>query len=126
MTYSYDIANPDHIVSQMRLELGDHKVDPDGMLPEGNNFSDEELTHFYSQEGDDFWAAIARSFDAAAARWSAYPWEVWFGPERHRMKPAEYYAERASNIRTKSLKPTATHPAKEEYAITEDANTEYS
>ena len=97
MGFQYDISDADDTSSQMRLELGDTRYE-DGILPEGRNFSDEELDHFYSQEGS-FWSAVARAFEAAAAEWGRYPDSFRLGPEQQHISAAKLYADRAAYIR---------------------------
>ncbi len=101
----------------MRLELGDQRQDPDGMLPAGRNFSNAELDHFYDQESDDLWLSIARAFDAAAAEWGQYPTEIRLGPETQKLTANAYFAGRARAIRTTRQKPGSASVKKTEYAI---------
>lgn len=102
MTFTYWIEGGG-TVSKMRLELGDMLESPDGMLPEGANFEDEELTYFYNQEGS-LRGGVARAFEAAAARWAAYPSEIRMGPESQKIPASQYFAERAAYIRKEILR----------------------
>ena len=121
MAFTYDISDTADISSHMRLELGDTVVDPAGMLPEGRNFQDAELDWFYSQEDSDFWPAIARAFDAAAAEWSKYPTSFSLGPESQKIDAAKYFSDRADAVRTKRAKPGSISIAKVDYGIDVDA-----
>ncbi len=120
MTYIYDIGDASDISSQMRLELGDNREDPDGILPEGKNFSDEELDYFYDQESDNFWLGVARAFESAAARWSAYPSQIRLGPESQTIPAAKYYAQRAKDVRAQQVIPTSISISKVDYGIDTD------
>lgn len=101
MTFIYNISDTTDTSSQMRLELGDN-IFEDGILPDGNNFDDAELDYFYDAENDDFWSAVARAFEAAAARWGAYPSFVKMGPESQSIPAAKFYAQKAEIARTKA------------------------
>jgi len=66
--FSYDL---DAAVGQIRLEIGDTDNTADaGVKPDGTNFSDAELNHFYSQEGSDVLAASARACEVLARMWA--------------------------------------------------------
>ena len=120
MSFSYDIeaTDTDYLRrSRMRLELGDQRQDPNGMLPEGRNFSNAELDHFYDQESDDLWLSVARAFDSAAAEWAQYPNEIRLGPETQKLTANAYFAGRAQAIRTKRQLPGSASVAKSEYAF---------
>ncbi len=123
MSFSYNIGDSLDISSNMRLEIGDQFIDPDGLLPRGKNFSNEELDHFYAQESDDFWAAIARAFEAAAASWSAYPSEVRLGPQSQKMTAAQWFTDKAKAIRTAHKKPSSASVSRVDYALDVDAYT---
>jgi hypothetical protein len=116
MAFTYNISDTTDISSKMRLELGDTVLDS-GILPDGVNFSDEELDHFYDQEDDDYWNAVARAFDAASAVWSRYPEVYHMGPEYQRIPAGKYYAARAQDARTRRLVPTAHDVTKGEIAM---------
>ena len=123
MTWTYNITDSTDVSSQMRLEIGDQFVDPDGFLPRGKNFSDEELDHFYSQESENFWAAIARAFEASAASWSAYPSEIRLGPQSQKMTAAQWFTDKAKAIRVAHKKPGSASISKVDYALDVDAYT---
>lgn len=103
----------------MRLELGDSVLN-NGILPEGDNFSDEELSHFYTEESQDFWEAIARAFDSAASRWGAYPTSIRLGPESQQISAAQFYKSRAEEARTKNRRPESIVVTKAEYSMDVD------
>ena len=116
MAFTYDISDTTDTSSMMRLELGDTVLE-DGILPDNKNFSDEELDHFYDQEDDDFWLAVARAFDAAAVVWARYPEVYHMGPEYMKIPASEYYASRAQAARTKNLAPGVYAVEKDEIAM---------
>ncbi len=89
------------IVGKIRLELGDNQADPGGMLPNGRNFSDEELTHFYTEEGSHFWRGVARAFEAASAVWAQEPVAYQLGPEKEQISTADKLAEKARKLRVR-------------------------
>ncbi len=117
MTFYYNIDKAGDISSQMRLETGDNRIDPSGILPEGKNFSNEEFDFFYSEEGDDFWKAVARAFEAASARWSAYPSSISMGSESQSIPAADNYAQRAKDIRAQQVVPESVSVIKDDYGI---------
>jgi len=116
MSFNYNISDTTDISSMMRLELGDNVLD-DGILPESKNFSDAELDYFYSQEDNNFWAAIARAFDAASVVWARYPEVYHMGPEYQRIPASRFYADRAQMTRTKNLVPATYDVTKDEIAM---------
>lgn len=117
MSFTYDITNTTDISSLMRREIGDTRLDPNGVLPEGRNLTDAELDYFYDQEDDDFWLAIARAFDAIAAEYARYPESFKMGPEEQKIPAATYYSSRAQEIRTGTLVPASFSVAKDEIAM---------
>lgn len=109
MTFSYDLAST---IGKMRLEIGDNRVEPDGLLPGGRNFENEELTHFYTEEGSNYWRGVARALEAAAAVWSLEPEDYRLGPEQEKQTTADKLAARAAKLRTRyGYADAATGPA---------------
>lgn len=83
MTFTYDLtlADTDLLAySKIRLEIGD-TIEDDGVLPQGRNFSDEELAVFYDNEGHHVMRAAAAALEAAAARWARFA-NISIGPRR--------------------------------------------
>jgi hypothetical protein len=117
MTFIYDISDTTDTSSKMRLDLSDNLVEPGGILPEGRNFEDEELDHWYSDESDDYWNAIGRAFDAAAVAWAKYPEVYHMGPELQKVLASKFYAMKAQEARTKRLVPTTHDVTKGEIAM---------
>lgn len=67
MSFTYDLTTA---VGQIRLEIGDTSSATDeGIKPNGTNFSDEELTHFYTAESSNLLAAAARACEVLARMW---------------------------------------------------------
>ena len=54
------------IIGQIRLEIGDNNEN-NGVRPSGANFTDEELTHFYTVEGGDASATPVQTYIGRAA-----------------------------------------------------------
>ena len=119
LEFTYDIADTSDISSRIRLEIGDNRIN-DGILPNGGNFTDSELDYFYSAEGDDFQLALARAFDAAAARWASFPDDVHLGPEFQTFSASKFYAQKAYDIRTKQQRPGSYAVDKAEIATETD------
>jgi hypothetical protein len=115
MSFSYDLTTT---VGQMRLELGDNSLEA-GILPDGANFTDAELAYFYEAEGE-FWPAVARAFDAAAARWGMYPTQISMGPESQSLPAAAFYSQKAQDIRTKQRRPSSVTLTKADYGFEVD------
>lgn len=109
MTFAYDLATT---TGKMRLEIGDSRVEPDGLLPGGRNFDNEELTHFYTEEGPNYWRGVARALEAAAALWSLEPEDYRLGPEQEKQTTADKLAKRAAQLRARyGYADAATGPA---------------
>lgn len=74
MTFTYNLSDDDEtkaLVSKVRLEIGD-VTEGMGVRPNraNSNFSDEEIEHWLSEEGNDPMLAAARACDALASAWS--------------------------------------------------------
>lgn len=122
-TFTYDLTTT---AGKIRREIGDTRFE-DGILPEGRNFSDAEVTYFYTQQDESFWLAVAAAFDAAAAEWARYPEDMSLGPERQKINAARFYTQKADSARSKALAPGAYDVSKADYAIDVDATAaEYS
>jgi hypothetical protein len=114
MAFTYNL---DTDLGEVRLEIGDNRADPAGILPEGQNLSDKEIQHFLDAEGSDIWKAVARCFDVASAAWSAYPTELRLGPESQKISAAEYFAAKAVHARSQGGKPSSVPLSKVDYAM---------
>ena len=101
MTFTYDIANPDTtkaLLSKVRLEIGD-TTENAGVRPDGSNFSDEELTHWLTEEDNDVMQTAARACDALASAWSLMADET-VGPRKVAYsKVSGNWSERATTLR---------------------------
>lgn len=116
MPFLYDITTT---TGKIRREIGD-VVESQGVLPGGRNFSNEEIAYFYDDADDDFWTAVSRCFDAAAAEWAAYPTEYKLGQEGETISAYEYYKERsawARQQRTGSGRPGSITVTKADYGF---------
>ena len=67
MSFTYISSQPDDI-SKIRIRIGDTVCDS-GALPDGANFSDEELMAFIQEEGS-WQRATAAAFETLAANWA--------------------------------------------------------
>lgn len=97
MTFTYSLGT---IVGQIRFEIGDKLPEPQGMLPDGRNISNEEITHVYEEEGDK-WKAVARLFDAIAAEYAKVPTVYRLGPESEQISAYDYYTQLATKTRAR-------------------------
>lgn len=95
MAFTYDISTT---TGKIRLRLGDYQEN-DGILPGGKNFSDEELTHFYSEEGDHVYRAVALAMETAVSVWSAQPDSYKLGPESESQQTAAHFRQEAARLR---------------------------
>ncbi len=69
----------DTLTGQIRLEIGDDQPEPAGVRFQGQNFTDSQLAHFYTQEGGDAEAdpvqhyvgrAAAKALEVASRDWA--------------------------------------------------------
>lgn len=69
MSFTYDLNTP---VGKIRLEIGDTEQGAGNGVKPPNlaNFHDEELDHFYQQEGSHVLAASARACEVLARMWA--------------------------------------------------------
>lgn len=64
MAFTTDLNTP---VGKIRLEIGDDDNGTDmGVKPNGTNFSDDQLTYFYTDESNNVLAASARALEVLA------------------------------------------------------------
>lgn len=96
MSFTYDLANS---VGQIRLEIGDENIDPAGICPDGKNFSDEEITYFYTAEGQNIGRAAARACEILSRKYAPLPTTFRLGPETEEMMASEYFSLLAQKLR---------------------------
>lgn len=95
MSFSYD---PSTDVGRVRTEIGDTSLDA-GILPDGVNFSNEEIQGYLTAEGDHVMRAVAHASEVAARRWAIVPTSASLGPESHRRDTAAFFRTEAQRLR---------------------------
>lgn len=101
VTFTYDLSTP---VGQIRLEIGDTDNSTDaGVKPDGQNFSDEELAHFYSEESSNVLAAAARACEVLARMWARQAKSVKIRDYTiDTRSQAKYFQDLAKDLRQRS------------------------
>lgn len=94
MAFTYTLATN---VGDIRLEIGD-SVEDDGVRPNGRNFSDEELTQLYAEEGT-IGRTAARCAEILTKEWASRPTEWKLGPQGEKVSASEYWKAEASRLR---------------------------
>lgn len=94
MTFIYDLTTD---TGKLRLEVGDTTEDR-GPRPDMANFSDEEMTHFLSEEGT-VGRAAARACEVLATEWSRKAGSERLGPRSFSRSQAKSFAEEAARRR---------------------------
>ncbi len=94
MAFTYDLATD---TGKLRLEVGDTTEDS-GPRPLNANFSDEELTHFLSEEGT-VGRAAARCCEVLATEWSRKAGSERLGPRSFARNQAGEYRTAAALLR---------------------------
>lgn len=83
MAFNYNLSSSDEtikLISKVRFYLGD-TVQANGALPDGSNFSDEEILLMLDLADDDPQAATKAFYRPLAARWASYA-DVTVGPRK--------------------------------------------
>lgn len=84
-------------IGQVRLELGDDNAAA-GVLPDGSNLSDEQVTLYLAREGS-VMRAVAGICEMLATRWAAVA-DLHVGPRRESYSQiSKQYAARAATLR---------------------------
>lgn len=84
-------------IGQVRLELGDDNT-AQGVLPNGDNLSDDQITLYLEREGS-VMRAVAGICEMLATRWAAVA-DLQVGPRRESYSQiAKQYAARAAQLR---------------------------
>jgi hypothetical protein len=98
MTFTYDLASVDAsilLISKVRLELGDTVANA-GVRPDGSNLTDEEITVWLTDEGNDLSQTVARAAAALANVWTNVA-NITVGPRKEELGSiAKAWADRAS------------------------------
>ena len=75
MSISYDLTSNDpriKAISEVRLGIGDTK-EGKGARPDGSNYSDDEVFHYYTEEEDHVGKASAKGLEILATEWLRAP-----------------------------------------------------
>ena len=99
MTFSYNLAATDateKAIAEIRLHIGD-TIYENGPQPSGNNFTDEELAHFYETEETPGRAA-ALALETLANQWAGVP-RTMFGALIDPRTNATHYRNSAKAMR---------------------------
>lgn len=75
MTFTYDLTTD---IGAVRLYIGD-RAEGDGILPSGDNYTDEEIEAILARLNDDVEAASVVLLESAARRWGTMV-DVTMGP----------------------------------------------
>jgi hypothetical protein len=98
MTFTYDTSNAN---GQIRLEIGDFS-DGEGIRPNGDNFTDEEIAYLYGEEGSHVLKTVARLCEVLSREYSAYAGiQMLDGHAEGYNRMAENFAKRAADIRAR-------------------------
>lgn len=100
MSWTYDLTSTDEsvvIISKLRIAIGDEQEGA-GVKPNGDNFADQELTHFYEEEGDHIGRATALACESLANAWSRAP-RTMFGSLVDPRHITKNYERRAKDLR---------------------------
>lgn len=99
--FTYNLSSDDideQRIAQIRLEVGD--TDPErGIKPNGDNFTDEELLHIYSIEGEIIGRAAARICEQMANAWTSVP-RTMFGALFDPRHVARNFMRRSKELRS--------------------------
>jgi len=99
MTFTYDSSSLTTAVAKIRLELGDTR-ELAGLRPDGENFSDEELTFFYGDEDSSVIQAVARCCEVLSREYAAYAgFQALSESSGEYNRKSEQFAKRAAEIR---------------------------
>jgi len=89
MAFTYDLSSSDPTIvdlSHVRLQIGD-TTENDGVLPDGGNFTDEEIIYSLGENDGDVQATVSALSGVLARRWAAAV-DVTVGPRREALSQA--------------------------------------
>jgi hypothetical protein len=91
-------VNVDTLIGKVRLLIGDDKEGA-GPLPDGSNFTDEQVLFFLEEEDQSYGAAAAMACENLSTRYAALV-DTTVGPRRESLSQAtKQFADRASVLR---------------------------
>lgn len=102
MTFSYvpdTVVYSQAVISLLREEIDDTKVDPNGVFPDGRNFTDEHLTRILKDEGNDYGRFAAKACELLARAYARFPTATRLGPENETVNAFKHYTAEASRLR---------------------------
>ncbi len=99
MTFTYFAQNPSvSDVTQIRFEIGD-TLEGYGILPDGSNFSDEEIEMVFDREAEDVFRTVAALCENLSVRYAAIATQS-VGPRSEQLGAiSDMYAKRAAELR---------------------------
>lgn len=83
MAFSYGLNSSDNtikLISQVRMQLGDH-VEDCGVLPDNGNLQDDEIQYFLDATTNDVAQAVSQIAELLSRRWATVA-DVQVGPRR--------------------------------------------
>jgi hypothetical protein len=95
MAFTVDL---DTIIGKARFEMGDAQEN-NGVMPQGRNFTDEQIAYLASKEGDHLGRLKAAMCEILAREWATEPTEYRMGPEAKLIKAADYWQLEAKILR---------------------------
>ena len=96
--FTYGDGAPE-IITTLRDEIDDTQEKPNGVFPDGRNFSDERLTELLVAEGQHLGRFTARCCEILARAYARYPTAMRLGPEDETVNAFEHYTAEASRLR---------------------------
>lgn len=103
MAFTYTLDSPDATtaaVARVRLEIGD-SVSGAGVLPDGSNLSDEEITIYLVQHENDVALTVSALAGVLARRWATQA-DVTVGPRSEKLSQVAQAWERQAAATTGS------------------------
>lgn len=95
MAFTYDLSTN---VGKIRLFIGD-TVEDAGLLPDGRNIQDEEITALLTQEDDILRRGAAACLEMLSNVWAAQAGTYELGEESEENTQAEAFAAQAKTLR---------------------------
>ncbi len=95
MAFTYTLGSSDATtaaIARVRLEIGD-TVSGAGVLPDGSNLSDEEITVYLTQTGNDVALTVSALAGVLARRWATLA-DVTVGPRSEKLSQVAQAWER--------------------------------
>lgn len=87
------------LINQMREEIDDTRQEPDGVYPDGHNFSDQTLLTLHAAEGLNLGRLTARCCEILARAYARYPTASRMGPVGESVAASKHYRLEAARLR---------------------------